>query len=959
MNEVEQKYEEHITKQDQLAKKLSMLAFMPPEKRKALLKKYGSSEEKIFGQQEELGQQIEPEGQGVVSDTPIIDKALKYVEDNPSILLTGLFLATNPVGTLAGLGLEKTSVYVAKHVGAGEFTQELVGLAANVIGFALGEGSPGEALRKAIPGAEGEAIAKEVEEFVSKNEELVNKLKEAIKPPKGEELAKLTPELEATLAKEGLSEQAVSGHKLVDDQALRDITPGLINKKTAERLASAQKVRLNRLNKLVDIYAGATDEERALLHPKIVDEFTKYSQLMTHEVVETVKGGKTIYTVAKTAIDEQILGKEALKEEFPAILHDILKRSEVSERMKKFTLAMNVSRKLHAAQVAALLWEPGLWIKKAMTDFMHLPLQKFAQSVGVIPQVGLTEAAKLFASAIHAMIESIPDAARIFGRTLEEGEPVFERALGKKQAQVFMMDDWDETVPGMANTLLATIWTLGERAIMSIDQASKVLSRAGEIRFQAMYKALGEVDGTLVGAERWTHAEELAADYVGKMENWLVEAADKAMYKDTMTNKNALSEGAKKLAEVPGLRNILVFTGTPVNLVARSLDWIPGKGLYDAYTTKGLERSTALAKQALGALFVGWVWRETQKGNIMGSGPTFADRETRASWKSEHAEDPNTMWGHRYRDIPALGKFINLVADIAEYYDEGDPDSKLRIPNAVIKAAGNFAGNVPFTFSMSQWIDTVRAAKRGGDTAWDAAGEFIANQLETYVPELLKLEGEMEDPVYYDARGLVDEFTKDIPKWVPVVGGKTPSALYWDGKTQFLPPGSNQDNTPPDRWSVLMNKLNPIGEGEHRKLDDADKAFAETGFIPPRIPYHVGSGSAIVPITEEQRHEWGVAQGELKIGNMGTIRESLNNAVNSQAYKDMPTKEAKKDLIKQKFHLYRERAKEEVGKKYDWSGQIKQKKLEAIKGAKASVQFEDIIPTQPLPGTTPTVKLGE
>lgn len=945
MSDVENKLDEYYAEQNSMARKLSKIALLPPEVRKAFLKENDISEEDLFQSHQELGQQIEPGEQGIKSAFPSnIGNWLTQDQGFFGTFLNALFLYATPTGFLLGYGLEKTATYLTKHLGAGEFTQEMVGLVFNMLGFVLGEGGSGKALSEAIPGTEGEEIKKELEEFATKHEQFIEKLKEAIKPAKGEEAAKLTPELEQKLAQENLAGKSVSGQPItVEDESLRNIVPGLINKDTAKALESAIKTRADRLNKLVDIYAGLHDEERKLLHPVIVDEFLKFSELARNEVVETTsKAGKTVYKVIKADLNDEILKKEALKEEFPGVLQSILNQPDAEKRLGVFMRAQKYSDDIHAWQVAALLWEPALWIRKAATDFMHLPMQRLARSVGVIPKVGLTEAAKLFASSMHAMLESIGDAARIMGKTLRTGNPELEVALGKKEPEVFALEGQDaHTLPGLSRQWLSTIAVIasgGERMIMSIDQFSKALSRAGEIRFQSMYRALGEVDGTLVGAERWTHAESIAAQHVAEMKPWLQKAADSAMYRDTFTNKNLMTKGAGAFARVPGLRQVFIFTGVPVNLVARTVDWIPGAGLINAFSVAGTERSAILAKQAMGIVLGMWVFNEARKGNIIGHGP-YGDRDKRAAWKKSRPEDPETMWGHKYKEIPGLGRYIGLVADIQDYYDHADPNTQDKLITAVVKASGNFVENVPFMFAMSSLVDTVRASRMDERYGREMIGKWFANNLHSYVPGFLELESMMEDPTFKNTRGFLDTLTDEIPGL-----GTTPPQTYWDGSDQYLPPGANPDDTPPDRWSVLMNKLNPLGEGEHRNLDAADKAFAEVNFTPGKIPRHIGPPGAIIPITPEQQYEWGKKQGEIKFDDMN-IRESMNDLVDSQEYKDAPSPADKLRMLKARYNLYHRAAYDEVGKKYNWNEQIMSMKAGQMQGTEP--------PSEQLPGGTP------
>lgn len=891
MENHEQDFLENEQKHALIDAALAKIASLEPEQRVAFLSQIQKTEQSVSKTAESRRQQIE-------GKEPALESA------NLEVFLAYMMPIFTAVAATMGIGAGKG----AEALGLGEGGINVADLLGNIAAMVINP---------------EEGVAKITEKYGEKAPKIIEKVQELMKDQK------ITKEATEKLS-EGVSKilDRLKFIKEPSDNELRMMTSGkFINATTEKQFNSALKARGKRINALLDAFKEATPEEQDILRGQLSNEFTKYMQLQTKEVVEA---GATKRLIKHEFTPEELKsltdavnspdGIDGIKALFKKLLHEekggvtAEETLAASKRILTFAKSFFNTHNLYTAQADALLMHPKIWGAKAVVDAANQPFQLLVKSIGSAAYYqSLTVGQKVLVSALHAYREALPEAMRFMKATLESGKPEYEMFLGIKKPSLFANEMYDTTAPALSMKYLAAWYGVGPRIIMSIDQFSKVMARRSNLVLQSYFHALDEIGDTLAGSEKYRAAEKLAKDYLAEMPDWLNDAANKKMYEETFTNRTRLSEGLNSLANVPVVRNMFPFITTPLNLLTGGLKMTPfgfGTAAYKAFAGEGLEATVDVARAALGTSVALYLAHKVNDGSIIGSGPN--NPKTYDIWKRTHP--PKTIAGFDYSHLGSFGDYLTMVADATTFYGQSPEFDQYKLGWAMTRAFGHAVSHGPFMGGMENLVHMFDEIDRSPDYKgkFQATSRYLGSIASSFIPAPIGDVSRTLDPTYHQSRGMIDVIKEKIPGFSSTI----PPELDIFGNPQFLPPGLSSEKTPPNRFGVMLNQLQPIGPPiEQGEIPEIDKEFANVGFSGSRPRSYIHANGAVAQLTPQQQYEWGVLAGkDLKIHGKSQ-EESMNQLIGSDLYK-RASKEDKLKLLNEQHTMYMSSAREQIQKKY-------------------------------------------
>lgn len=321
------------------------------------------------------------------------------------------------------------------------------------------------------------------------------------------------------------------------------------------------------------------------------------------------------------------------------------------------------------------------------------------------------------------------------------------------------------------------------RALMSADEFMKQLNYRGSIRSQALRMARKDgaeqgLDGKELNdflaqrvAERMKQAfasqkdvDAGKASRVGQGTNpWALEHSRYT----TFTNDLDYGMGQRlreMSAEEPWLRFVMPFIRTPVNLVRFAWQRTPVLNKWQRQQAQDLaaggERAAyAKARTEIGVAMYGSAITLALAGDLTGSGPS--DPQLRKQWM-DAGNQPYSIklpGGKQisYRRIEPMATALQLVADFGETVGELDEESAVLGAWAMVGAMSSSMVSKTFLTGLSDFLGAIAE----GDT-WKV--ENMANNFATsFEPNALRQITNATDPIFRDARNLLDEFRARTP----------------------------------------------------------------------------------------------------------------------------------------------------------------------------------------------------
>ena len=926
MDAVEQNFMENEALKSKTNRLLSKIGAMAPDERKVFMGKWGMKESDIHTMSQEIGQGIEKGPQGAESSFSDMLMMAFTVIQPVTMIISGILGAGAGAGTKALTGSEPIA--------------ELIDTFTNFATLMSGQPAAAEKIMSKYGVEAGPKIIEAMKgigtEEQGKLTDAITKLTEFMKGggelPAGMKLDTIPKELHDLFFK--IPEEPV-------DIALRSLKNGsFLNHQQTEDLVTSAFDRVKRLSSMLEFHLKLPPELQDLHMTDIAQEFLKFAQLQSSMVVEkTTKAGKAITQLIKkqlTPEDLNDLSKVISDGDFPKILKGLVDNvgNSILSNQKGFldmqplwTFAKSAltSRNIYKAEINAQLSNPRIPITKIMTDVMNITLNKVSQAVGIgVENKSFTVGQKELLASYHGFRQNVPEAWKIMKAVFKSEQAEFEIGLGIKEPMVYGAEGIDHTLQGLSHSWLGSLMSVGTRGILAADQGAKLLAYRMELHTQAYYKALEEAESAgIVGMQKLRLAGNRAAELVSESPDWLIDAAETGMYKQTFTHQNVLLQRINSfLKEYPSLRILFPYTTVPFNLAARGIELTP-LGLLnpEIWQGTGLARSAALARTAAGSTLSAYIWHEAVIGNITGSGPR--NPLVRDAWRKTH--EPNSIYiagrPFTYKHLGPFALYLGLIADAASIYTEADPADKGAIADAIFVSLAKNAANLPMLDELTRLEgarESVARAKMSGEDAsfmtkaWnDFAGEEVAG----FIPAPIKLAAQISDPIYHDAHGIIDTIKEKIPGYSSTVPPKT----YFDGTPQYAAPGVSTSEGPPTPWEAAISQLSPIGLPEVHEMDDLDKEIARLQPSFSRTPDFISQQGAHVPITPQDQYDWSKTTGNIDhnpdIADGKDIRTFMSETINSPDYQDA-SKFYKKARLEQIHTQFKSAAKETIIPRY-------------------------------------------
>jgi len=364
------------------------------------------------------------------------------------------------------------------------------------------------------------------------------------------------------------------------------------------------------------------------------------------------------------------------------------------------------------------------------------------------------------------------------------------------------------------------------RSLMFMDEIFKALNYETEIRGLAFRQAQRE---GLKGKARAKRIAEILESPSNKM---VEKAEDEMFYRVFQAD---LGKGGKALLAlrhaVPGLRYILPFLRTPVNIAKQGLERTPlniprlmWKRLMNG-EMKGGEMSDELSKVVFGSLLGAATMQMALEGTITGHGPH--DPTERKEWlrldNKPYSIRVGNEW-YSYNRLEPLGMVMGLHADaVAIFKHVGEGEYGKIVPD-LVKAIGDNILSKTFMQGLSNAFQATHDPDRYGE-------RFINRFIGSFTPSIVAGSARAIDPVLRDPQSPLDAIktrlpglSQDVLAKRDVWGGRIKRGT--EGIEQFLSPIS-RSKIDPDPLSVEFARLElrpgqPSRTIMFRNLNDKD-----------------------------------------------------------------------------------------------------------------------------------------
>jgi len=307
--------------------------------------------------------------------------------------------------------------------------------------------------------------------------------------------------------------------------------------------------------------------------------------------------------------------------------------------------------------------------------------------------------------------------------------------------------------------------------MMVADEFFKGLNASSEIRALAMRQALKE----------GKRGKDLTARIVEILESpprAILDAVDDVMHMRTFTSHLGKTGRAllRMRDEVPGLRYLLPFLRTPINILKFGYKWTPLNFIRIFMKEKNIwgmskyvdnaEMLHDLSRATMGTLMQLGLFQLVREGYLTGGGPV--DSAKRRMLEAEGWQPYSIRIGETYYffgGIEPVATIFGTVADFAEVFDEMDEAS---VEEVIQHIGASVTENLAHKTFMSGLVDALAAIQDP-----ERFGErWMRRFASSWVPNVFASVARGRDENLRAARGIVDSFKARIPrvrKTLPVV----------------------------------------------------------------------------------------------------------------------------------------------------------------------------------------------
>ncbi|PHZ85926.1 hypothetical protein [Paremcibacter congregatus] len=429
----------------------------------------------------------------------------------------------------------------------------------------------------------------------------------------------------------------------------------------------------------------------------------------------------------------------------------------------------------------------------------------------------------------------------------------------------------------MGNSSLAQALRLPSRALLTSDELFKQVNYRSKLFSLGMDKAPTE----LARKERvaW------ALDYVNK---GIDQRTGKAINKEALqyarettfteelragTFSRTFQEAANKH---PAMKTIVPFIRTPTNLIKHQFRRTPGIGMLskqmrEDWAAGGTRRATAIGKQATGGVFTAAGFALAYDGTLTGSGPTNYEARKKlmdTGWRpySFKTTDENGKVSFiPYKRGDPRFMMFGVMADAVDVIGNLDESKASELSAAILYSISQNLSNKTYFKGMSDAMD----AAFSGDMK--TIQRFIGQQVVGHtVPFNSALRQTNQDPYLREVRSLVDHYRNAIPGLSPTLEPRRNVM----GEPMINPAG------------VGLDKMNPFHSSEW-KNENVYEELAKYGATIKNPPTKK-NGIDLLELKNKKGQtaydRWLELLSKETVGNRGTLKEALTEAVRSERY---------------------------------------------------------------------------
>lgn len=881
---------------------------------------------KLVNQAGEAAGQAVPSSMAEVTEHPIV-----------SALKTAGF-AMDPVAAVgATLGGTAINDLVDKHVPAATnpILHPMLKTAGGVIGSLVGGSAAGgirNVATSSILDEAGNPILKEGGNAIEEAQKILSP--EEIELQRRGHQAML--ESAATALKAHLAEP--------DDAKFQNLAPGtVLNAENYKDLSMKTNIRVDNITKAAQAYMkGTTPAEKEAALNILKEQIVPTANLIKSGVGVTAEHGRalSIHNTDWSAVKDVqgILGQQS-DQDWDTIARALssinpsgaaTKSGKISSFLSKLLSGGNV----YKALVNAQLMNPRIAAEKIATDVIYQPYNITMQAIATAARFkSLSAGAKVWTGGMKASFDALPDAWRFAKATVRSGAPEFEKTINEVNDPRIFAEDYGDTIPGKTANWLSSAFGIGTRTVVGADQFAKTVAYRAELHTQAFYRAMQDAENLgLSGSQAYRQALTQSEAYMKTMPGWLERAAESNMGKDTFTDEDAYTQGAKAATDaIPALKLVAPFLRTPINLLENGMMSTPAAPLtakfWSAMSEGGLSKNTALTKLAVGSSLWGWMVHEAAKGNIIGSPPS--DPSMRETFMKQYGEGEGIVHGNSIYSVKHLGPIGDMLihaANYAHYMAQMPPNDYMGYGTAAVQAMAKIASNAPLleplmnTMSaLGEGLKSEEAGKGIGKPLAKLGGRIAAS----FIPAPLKIAADAASGYTRDTNNAWDAIKNRLPG-----NGMPPHRDQW-GEPQFLSPGAGPNDEGPAWYESVMNSISPLPIYHGRELDAVEKEQMRVNFKASRAPnsLYASDPRLPIPIDPETKDRWAVLAGkELKLrpilgaGGPMNQHDNIETMINNKNYQDIATQYRDPEIAKakqaqeiEKIHrMYMEQARKQL-----------------------------------------------
>lgn len=352
---------------------------------------------------------------------------------------------------------------------------------------------------------------------------------------------------------------------------------------------------------------------------------------------------------------------------------------------------------------------------------------------------------------VYGMFAGFPDAVHAFARTARTGMMTYGGKLevGSRRPAI-------EGIKG-------TVTRVPTRVLLATDEFFKALSRRGALYAEA-YRS-----GVKKGLKGQNLQDDMMATMAAPSEELLKRLDTEAAYRTFTKELGASGKKVIAFRGIPGMRYIIPFITTPINIAKFGLERTPLKA-FDIIrmAAKGELKQAGQLSEEIGKLAIGlglmtWVATEVSTGNITGSGP--ADPAQRRAlmltgWKPQSFKIGNEYVS--YSRIEPFATSIGILADAAEIFQAGmeagviDDKVAADLMDKLAQATVNNLTNKTFLIGLQDLSNAMQDPGRYGR-------QFVNRRAGAIVPSLIGQAARAQDPLLRDVQTTLDTIKSKLP----------------------------------------------------------------------------------------------------------------------------------------------------------------------------------------------------